>query len=276
MTVRYNPVPSTEISVLLPTRGRGALAHKSLLSLIENAKDIKNVEFLIAIDDDDQETINYCNETLLPDFKQRDVECHIYSMPRQGYEQLQKYVNYLGYNSSGKWLLFWNDDAVMQTQGWDEEIISYNGQLAILRYKDNHNSHPYSVFPIVPRDWLTLFECLSPAQQTDAWISQVAYLTDSMITIESEVLHDRADITGNNDDEIYKERVYLDDANTPQMVQMKQAYAAKWAWLRKLLGQDSGWYDHWQAGHADPWDKMMEMDVNNQLVQIPIETTNES
>jgi hypothetical protein len=132
------------------------------------------------------------------------------------------------------------------------------------------------VFPIVPRDWLTLFECLSPAQQTDAWISQVAWLTDSMITIESEVLHDRADITGNNDDEIYQERVYLDDANTPQMLQMKQAYAAKWTWLRKLLGQDSGWYDHWQAGHADPWEKMMAMDVNNQMVQIPIEQSNES
>lgn len=276
MSIQYNPTPHIEISVLLPTRGRGQLAHKSLLSLVDNATDIKNVEFLLAIDDDDTATLDYLNDTMIPDFQSRDIALRAFNMKRMGYQQLHKYVNYLGYNSYGRWLLFWNDDAVMQSKGWDNEIISYNGQLAILRYKDNHNCHPYSVFPIVPRDWLTLFECLSPAQQTDAWISQVAWLTDSMITIESKVLHDRADITGNNDDEIYQERVYLDDANTPQMVQMKQAYAAKWAWFRKLLGQDSGWYDHWQAGHADPWDKMMKMDVNNQLVQIPIETTNES
>ena len=266
----FNPVPQKEISVLLPTRGRHELMFKSLQSLTSTANNLNNVEFLFAIDNDDTATHEYLTSTVLPWAESQGIELHAFSMERFGYQQLQQYVNFLGFQSKGRWMLFWNDDAVMNSHGWDDEIISHNGKLAILRFKDNHNCHPYSVFPIVPRDWITLFECLSPAQQTDAWISQIAWLTDTMITIESQVTHDRADITGNNDDQTYRERVYLNDAETPEMFTKKQHFAAKWAWLLKIANQDTGWWDLIQAGTVDPWEKMMAMDVNNQMIQIPM------
>lgn len=272
----FNPIPSKEISVLLPTRGRPELMFKSLKTLIDNAKNTSDIEFLIAIDNDDQSSHDYINDNVLPWFDKHKYDIKVFSMERAGYEQLQKYVNFLGFQSCGRWMLFWNDDAIMQSKNWDEDITQHNGKLSIIRFKDNHNSHPYSVFPVVPREWIMLFETLSPAQQTDSWISQVAYLTDCMITIDSEVLHDRADLTGNNDDEIYQERVYLTDDQTPEMFKLKQHYAAKWNWLQTMVNQSSGWWDKIQAGEVDPWEKMLAVDVNKQMVTIPIETTNES
>jgi hypothetical protein len=113
---------------------------------------------------------------------------------------------------------------------------------------------------------------LSPHQQTDAWVSQVAYLADCWERIESKVLHDRADLTGNNEDQTYKEREYREgnpndpmDINHPDFHSKKQHWAVKVVWLRKLLGQDTGWFDKWTSGKVDPWQKMIDNDVNNHI-----------
>jgi len=45
------------ISILMATRGRPELAFNSLKSLIDNANDVNEIEFCIAIDNDDQ-TVN--------------------------------------------------------------------------------------------------------------------------------------------------------------------------------------------------------------------------
>lgn len=270
----YTPVPTRDISVLLPTRGRPQLMFRSLQGLVEKAVDTSSIEFLVAIDNDDKQSYEFIEKEVIPWFNEKQIELRVYAMDRLGYVQLHKYVNFLGYNSTGRWMLFWNDDAVMESHAWDNDIRSHNGELSILRFKDNHNCHPYSIFPIVPRDWCTLFECLSPAQQTDAWISQVAWLSDSMVTIESEVTHDRYDITGNNNDATFQERVYLNDAESSEMFHKKQHFAAKWVWLRKIAGQDTGWWDHIQEGTVDPWEKMLAMDVNNQMVTINIDDAN--
>ena len=45
------------ISMLMATRGRPELAFKSLKSLIDNANDVNEIEFCIAIDNDDTEVL---------------------------------------------------------------------------------------------------------------------------------------------------------------------------------------------------------------------------
>lgn len=257
---------------MLPTRGRPDLSFKSLQSLIDTADEIDQIEFLVAIDNDDTETEEYYENTVVPWFEEKNINLTVYSVPRWGYGALNQYINFLGVHSSGAWLIFWNDDAYMESHGWDTEVRSHNGKFKILRFTDNHNDHPYAIFPIVPRDWLTLFESLSPQQQTDAWISQVAYLADAVERLESKCVHDRADLTGNNDDEIYQTRVYHEgdinnplDINYPKFHSMKQHWAAKLVWIRKLLGQDTGHWDKVQRGEVDPWEKMMENDPNNQI-----------
>ena len=268
----FNPTPEKAISILLPSRERPELLFKSLQSLIEKSDDPKDVEYVIAIDEDDKQTIDYAQETILPWFEQEDIDITVLITPRYGYGQLNEYVNLCAVHSKGAWLIFWNDDAVMISQGWDTEVKSHTGQFKVLAFKDNHNDHPYAIFPIIPRDWVMLFETVSPQQQSDAWISQVAYLSDSWERLTSEVIHDRADLTGNNNDNVYQTRVYHEgnpenplDLNNPKFHALKQHYAAKVSWLRKMLGQDTGWWDKIVAGAVDPWEKMLENDKNNQM-----------
>lgn len=268
----YNPTPSKEISILLPTRERPELSFTSLKSLIDTADNIDEIEFLVAIDDDDQASEEYYEKTIIPWFEENDIDLTVYQVKRWGYGELNQYINFLGVNSSGRWLIFWNDDARMESKGWDTDVISHNGEFKILRFTDNHNDHPYAIFPIVPRDWLTLFETLSPQQQTDAWISQIAYLADAIERLDSKCIHDRADLTGNNDDNVYQTRVYYEgdpsnpkDINYPKFHMMKQRWAGKLVWIRKLLGQDTGYWDKVQSGEIDPWTRMLENDPNDQI-----------
>jgi hypothetical protein len=40
----------------------------------------------------------------------------------KGYDSLHEYYNELASKATGDWLMLWNDDAVMETEGWDEKI----------------------------------------------------------------------------------------------------------------------------------------------------------
>ena len=155
----FSFTPTKSISVLLPTRGRPEASLKSIQGMVDLADNPADLEFLLAIDDDDTASAEYFTEHLVPWFEAADVDCTIYQMPRWGYLQLHKYNNYLGGMSKGAWVVFWNDDAVMQTQGWDTEIVKHTGEFKLLAF-DTHNLHPYSIFPILPRDWIVLFEQL--------------------------------------------------------------------------------------------------------------------
>lgn len=164
MSTSFNPTPEKEISILLPTRERPELSFNSLKTLIDTADNINDIEFLVAIDDDDKVSEDYYRDTVVPWFEEQDIDLTVYQVPRWGYGELNQYINFLGVNSTGRWLIFWNDDAKMISQGWDQEVLEHSGEFGVLRFTDNHNDHPYAIFPIVPRDWLVLFETLSPQQ----------------------------------------------------------------------------------------------------------------
>ena len=267
----FNIKPEKNISVLLPTRGRGSVAFRSLQSMVELADDASSIEFLVAIDDDDKDSAEYFTEHMIPWFEEYDLDLTVYQTQRWGYLQLHQYNNFLGARCKGEWIVFWNDDAVMQSQGWDTEIMSHSGDFAIQAF-DTHDGHPYSIFPIIPRNWLILFEKLSAHQQTDAWVSQIAWMADCMIRLNSRVLHDRADLTGNNYDDTFMQREYREgnindplDINHVNNMNLKQHWTTKVVWMRKLLGQDTGWWDRLMAGEVDPWEKMLKFDVNNHM-----------
>ena len=267
----FNTTPTKNISILLPTRGRPEVSLKSMQGLVELADNPKDIEFLVAIDDDDNASAEYFTEHLISWFEEQDVDCTIYQVPRWGYLQLHKYNNFLGSKCKGAWIVFWNDDAVMQSRGWDTDIMANTGKFAIQAF-DTHDKHPYSIFPIIPRDWLILFEKLSEHQQTDAWVSQIAWMADCMIRLDTKVLHDRADLTGNNRDATFEAREYREgnandpmDINYPQTMALKQHWTAKVVWMRKLLGQDTGWWDRALAGEVDVWENMLAFDVNKQM-----------
>jgi len=255
---------STTISILLPTRGRREALLKSLNSLLDTASDPTRLEFLLGIDDDDDGIKEYIEQNVAPLMKEHAVECRANIFKPLGYENLHTYVNTLATNANGDWLMFWNDDGIMLTENWDDVIESYNGQFKLLAPKDNHDGHPYAIFPIVPMDWFRLMDHLSINAQNDAWLSHIAYMLDIFERIDVEFLHDRADITGNNDDDTFRNRKYMEgnpddprDFGHPDMQQARVRSAFKIAWFLDKIGQHSDWWDKVQAGKQDPFEKMV-------------------
>ena len=231
------------ISILLPTRKRLSLLKRSVDTLINNAKNPEKLQFLFGVDKDDLETYNYLSKSKYPN----QVALQFNPL---GYENLHKYNNTLAQYSFGKWIMFFNDDALMSTKDWDEKIMDFEDEFCLLRFKEQTN-HPYSIFPCFPRDWFRCLDHISLHGQNDAWLSEIAYALDIMQDVDINVIHDRADITGNNNDETFNKRIYKEgkphekgDLHHQDMVNLRLADASKLAWyLSKIKQPSQAWAD---------------------------------
>ena len=266
--------PEFNIAILLPTRGRAEMLERSVQSLISMAKDPDQIQLMLAFDNDDEVGTKHFEQVVQPWLDDNQVNYTAMSFEPLGYIRLNEYVNELARNSDARWLVFWNDDAVMETQDWDQEIMKWDGQFKLLAFR-THNLHPYSIFPIVPRKWLDLLGYLSPHQISDAWLSQQAYMLDIMERIPVEVLHDRHDLTGNNKDETFLNRPMLegnpmdpDDFHSIHRTDIRQKDSAKIAdYLQKECGINMKFFADIFTGAQDPWEKLKINDVNKQMVQ---------
>lgn len=263
----------TSISVLLPTRGRTDALARSVMTLVDTAADKSRLEIMLAFDDDDVSSIDYFQQNIASLMDSHGVSYTALQTPKLGYIRLNEYVNVLAQHSRGQWLMFWNDDAVMQTQAWDDRIREHDGYFRVLRMP-THNQHPYAIFPILPREWFTLFGYISDHQISDAWVSQIAYLLDIMHNIPVDVMHDRHDLTGNNADDTFRQRVMLEgrptdprDFNHITWRHRRTNDAGRICQLLENRGQDMSWFRSVIAGRQDPWAKMIsaEYDPNRQL-----------
>lgn len=154
------------ISVLLPTRGRPGLAAEAIASLRDLAAG--DVEVLLRIDDDDMYARTY--RALLTDIE------HVWIAigPRLGYRRLHEYVNELAGIAEGTHLLLWNDDALMQTAGWDDVVRESLpcdrpcvGSLTPLETEGN-------VFPVLSRAFYDALAHFSLSPHNDTWVERVA------------------------------------------------------------------------------------------------------
>lgn len=252
------------ISVLLPTRGRTDVLRKSLDSLVSKAKNPERIEILFGVDEDDLATIDYIKEEIAEDLKKVGIEARASIFKPLGYENLHIYVNTLAGAATGDWMFFWNDDCLMVSEGWDEVIDQYNGQFKLLGPKDNHAGHPYAILPIVPKDWFILLGHLSQNPQNDAWLSHIAYMLDIFERIDFEFIHDRADITGNNDDDTFQNRKYMEgnpqdpkDFGHTDMQNARVNSAHKIAWFLDKMGTPSKFWENVKEGKQDPFEKMV-------------------
>jgi len=103
----------------------------------------------------------------------------------------------------------------MLTENWDEQIIKEKDFWGLLRMPCVNMNHPFALFPIIPRDWVDFFGKVSPVNHSDWWIYHVTTAAGRMKNIEVQVYHDRADVTGKNNDETYREQSYAADGKDP-------------------------------------------------------------
>jgi hypothetical protein len=265
-----------KIAILLPTRGRTEALDRSLIGLLELADDLDSIQLLLGLDTDDAVGIAHFQNNLQPRLDAMGVDYTAMTFNPMGYGRLNEYINELAKNSSADWLFFWNDDAIMETQGWDLEIVKHTGKFKLLAVH-THNDHPYSIFPILPKTWLDVVGHLSLHSMTDAWLSQIAYMIDIWERIDIDVVHDRADLTGNNKDDTYKNRELLEgnprnprDFHYPSQTQLRIKDCDKlWNYL-KSQGSTSDWWDRVKANKQDPWQKLKDNDPNGQMRQYDI------
>ena len=268
-----------KIAILLPTRGRTAALDRSLIGLLEQATDLKGIQLLLGLDADDSIGLTHFEDELQPKLDAMGVNYTAMVFEPMGYGRLNEYINELAKNSSADWLFFWNDDALMETQGWNDRIIEHTGEFKLLAVH-THNDHPYSIFPILPRAWLDVIGHLSLHSMTDAWLSQIAYMVDIWERIDINVLHDRADLTGNNQDSTFKNRELLEgnpsnprDFHYPPNTALRIQECEKLDVYFKKLGRDSDWWERVKTGVQDPWQKLRENDPNGQMRQFTLRTT---
>jgi hypothetical protein len=231
--------------------------------LVTHASDPASLEIILGIDQDDDGITAYLQSDIADFLREHSVACNAQIFQPQGYAKMHRYVNQLAGQATGDWLMFWNDDMLMQTDHWDSEIVKHTGEFRLLAPRDNHGGHPYAIVPIIPQDWYRLLDHFSLNAQCDAWVSHIAYMLDIFERIDVEVLHDRADLTGNNNDETYQRRVYKEgNPSDPedfghvnqQNARVRAAY--KVAWFFKKMGQETTWWDQVVAGEQDPFEKM--------------------
>ena len=264
--------PEYDIAILLATRGRTESLGRCIRSLIELADAPDRLQLMFAFDDDDTTGAAYFQEHLQPWMDERELNYTAMQFERQGYHRLNVYNNKLAEHTDARWLMIWNDDAVMETQGWDTEIMKREGEFKLLAVY-THKDHPYSIFPILPRKWYELLGYISPHSVQDGWLSQQAYVLDIFERIPVWVLHDRADITGNNNDATFRERAALEgrpddpnDFHNAQQIELRQRDCAALATYMWQNGFSTEFFERTLRGEQNPWEKLAQNDVNNQMV----------
>lgn len=140
------------ISVLMPTRGRPELAKQAIASLG------KGVEVLVYLDEDDPKFNEYSFENV-----------RVTTGERSGYNRLYNYYNILGEKATGDWLMLWNDDAIMETEWWQDKIWRYNHTVPhVLTFHEQDN-----LFPIISKKLFDLLGHFSLSPHVDSWVQYI-------------------------------------------------------------------------------------------------------
>jgi hypothetical protein len=265
--------PNIDISVLLPVRGRSIPMEQCLHTLISTATKPERIEVLIAFDDDDTDTIDYFVDVIAPYLDAKGVTYSAMQFKRLGYIRLNEYLNELANHSTGQWIFFWNDDAVMTTSAWDDVIREHNDRFALLRAETNHE-HPYAIFPILPRKWVELTGNISPHQINDAWTSQIGWMLDIVTTIPVMIEHERFDLTGKNDDDVFRNRPMLEgnpahprDFNHITWRTRRIQDAMKIGNYLEPLGYDLTHFKLGIENKINIWEKMIKLDKKGLMKQ---------
>jgi hypothetical protein len=260
-----------DVAILLATRKRTQALSNAVKSIVDKAEDKRRIQIILAFDEDDDVGLPYFLEHIKPWLRDQGVNTKHIVTERYGYSCLNRYYNLMANMAEAHWVMMWNDDAIMDTQGWDRVVASYNNQFKVLRVHAN-NDHPFAIFPIVPRLWIRMTGQMSRFQEVDHETSHIAYLIDVMETIPVWCTHDRAVLTGNNEDETYQQRIYYnhDPKNPnsfyyPKYRDMRFRDADVLTMYLKSRGHDASWWEDIKAGkNKTPFAKLVMNDPNRQ------------
>jgi len=166
---------------------------KSVKTLLDLADAPEDVEILLGLDPDDVE--NYRN---LP-------HTYFVAPERWGYANLHRYYTALGDFAQGEWLFLWNDDALMETQGWDTELLSLPSDVLVADFQSFH-SPSLCCFPAVRVEAVDAVGGFSlHTNHCDTYWQDIGHATGTIRALNSYVNHQRYDVSGQNQDTTWHE-----------------------------------------------------------------------
>jgi hypothetical protein len=260
------------IAVMLATHKRTDALSRSVFSLLDRTKNLDRIQVIFGIDDNDSIGTDHFVNVIQPDLDRRGVDYLALSFEPLGYLGLNQYYNRMADDADADWLMVWCDDAIMETQDWDERVSECTGEFKLLK-AHAHNEHPYAVFPILPAEWQEVTGYFARHQMLDAEVSQIAYLLDIMKIIEVNITHDRADLTGNNKDETNDKKIMLEgnpdnplDFHNTILLNQRHVDTEKISQYMTSQNLDISWWEGVKSGKNDPFAKMTANDPNGQTV----------
>lgn len=197
---------SDSVIVLLPSRGRVPSLIDSVASLVHKADRPGLIEILVAADPDDNKTSTYASR--LP-----RTACWV-APQRYGYGGLHHYFNGLANLALSNyprgvgpgWFLLWNDDARMLTGGWDSVLLTEPHETVVADLWVDKHSPDLCTFPAVRRWAVAAIGSFSPITcHCDTWWQDIGRALGAIRPVPIKVDHQRYDLTGQHNDEIYRE-----------------------------------------------------------------------
>ena len=194
------------VSVLIPTRKRIPQFISSIESLFNTCNNFKNFEVLVALDNDDLDTIEHINDYIKD---KSNITIHLFD--RHYYKGFHKYINSIVPLSKGSSLFLWNDDCIMKSIDWDVEILKLHQSFCVLNPLVDTmafycRSNQQILFPIIPKQWYITTGRWSNNAACDTWIQDISRDLNLTVDVDNIVIsHERHDVTGKNGDDIYNE-----------------------------------------------------------------------
>lgn len=146
------------LSILIPSRERAKLLMGAIKSL-----GVSEFEILVWVDDDDPQLREYL-----------ELPATIFVKPRVGYRNFHKMVNFLARESSGEFILLFNDDmrirsgnitSIVQGQDFTKPIV--------LNFWDPANPRN-NLAPIISREMYKIMKHFSLSTHCDSWVQDIA------------------------------------------------------------------------------------------------------
>ncbi len=119
-----------DISIIIPSRERFRYLRRSLFSLDILSHSPEKIEYLVWLDDDDQESIEKIKK-----IKEQIPNIRIFVCPRMGYSNIWFMFKHLLSHSKGKIILPFADDCFMKQFEWDKNMMIYAEEEVFIGWK---------------------------------------------------------------------------------------------------------------------------------------------
>lgn len=194
------------ISLLLPTRKRPENIERLYQSLIETTAKPKDIEMVIAIDDDDN---SYDKLSI-----KGDIPIYINSYPRM---VLSQYWNECYKRSNGNILMHCGDDLIFRTEGWDtvvkDKFAQYPDNIVFVYGNDGSGVHDgkFGTHGFIHRRWAETVGYFVPpyfsSDWNDTWLNDVAKMIGRHKHIDILTEHMHPDLGKAEYDITHQERI---------------------------------------------------------------------